>query len=252
MTRKEFAAGWAVLESVFGAQETPRFKAYWTLTEARFPDGAFLVAVRRCAEECPRFPVPKDLLDRMPGRIDKKTAATNAWERALHAAVSGPGTSNGITGWQPSGEDLDPETLAAAGGTRGLKRILAVSEDTEQLGWVRREFLDRWDAVQANVTAGLLPDGTPAPALESGPRDGSTNTRALSDGFGDVEGGANPMPNSLERGSGGRPPSPLGPSQGEGGMRVPHAAGAPQHEDANYCGVNGVKRGANNANDLNG
>lgn len=171
MNREEFTAGWALLEGAFGAAETPKARTYWTLLQALLPPGAFLAAAHRCALECVRFPTPKELMDRVPGHVDAKTAAESAWTRALDSAVHGPGDHSGITGWMPSGRGLDEEALEAAGGSRGLKRILDVSEDASQLGWMRREFLDRFMAQQANRAAGLLPDGRRPPALAAGEKE---------------------------------------------------------------------------------
>jgi hypothetical protein len=110
-------------------------------------------------------------MDRLPGRVDARTAAESAWSRALDAAVHGHGDHSVVSGWMPSGRGLDSEALEAAGGPRGLRRILDVSEDSQQLGWMRREFLDRFLAQQVNRAAGLLPDGRRPQALEPGQKE---------------------------------------------------------------------------------
>lgn len=176
MNDKAFLDAWSFLTATFGdpsrspVEVDAKARAY-QIALADLADDQLARAVGRCLRECQRFPLPKDILDRVPGRLDPKTEAENAWTRALKSATDGPGDHNPATGWQPSGHDLDDETLAAAGGQRGLRRILDVSEDTEQLGWTQRAFLARWEAVRGNVAAGRLPDGGgPAAALKSGER----------------------------------------------------------------------------------
>jgi len=130
------------LEAAFGPVDEARSRLY----SRRFADpkigGVELKqAIARCIDECGRWPLVKDILDRLPERGEMLTAEVS-WTKALAAAVDGPGVYDPVQGWCPTGEGLDPAILEAVGGRRGLKRLLAISEDADRLHWARRDFVE--------------------------------------------------------------------------------------------------------------
>jgi hypothetical protein len=166
-----FVAIMALMEAAFGAQEDARHELY----RQRFKgsdDRDLKAAALRCIDECRAFPTIRDLLDRLPGRLTEGDAAEAAWTRVIASAKDGPTSYGPATGTRPTGTDLDEAALSAIGGPGGLRRIWEAEDDAEQMGFIRRDFLDRYRAAHRMAVAGFLPTGEPSPLRIDGPREG--------------------------------------------------------------------------------
>lgn len=153
-TLEAFSERFALLEIAFGAQDEARMKGYHGMF-AKHDLDALEFAFGRCIKELDRFPVPKQILERLPGHLNLQTQAENAWARVLYSATDGPDEYCPSTGTLPTGADLDEKELDCAGGVRGLKRILSVSDDQNEIGFLRRDFISRYEAYTRTARAGL-------------------------------------------------------------------------------------------------
>lgn len=149
-----------LLEAAFGPQESPRIKLYMAKLKGT-PDADLAAAVDRCVNELRAFPTIRDILDRLPGRLSLEQQAEAAWSRVMKSAFGGPVYHNPYTGSFPTGEDLDPASLDAIGGTNGLYRLWQAEDDPQQMGFARRDFIERFKTMTQMEVAGFLPTGDP-------------------------------------------------------------------------------------------
>jgi len=163
-TDQGFVGFWGVLEATFGAQDPARAKIYRTVLQ-QIADSDLAAAAVRCVVECRAFPVPRDILDRVPGSLSVQSAAAAAWSRVLTSATNGPTAYSPATGTSPTGADLDDDCLSAIGGRGGLCNLATAQDDAQQVGFIRRDFLVSYEARRQCEAAGLLPDGTNPPEL---------------------------------------------------------------------------------------
>lgn len=169
MTTAKWELQWATLMLTFGDQPKGKSTVYFRAMKLdQIPQANVEVAVTRCLNECTRFPVPRDLLDRIPGHLSDQALADAAWRRVLESATNGPGVHDLNCGWLPSGEGLTPTELDAIHGKNGLKRLYDMSEDGPQLGFARRDFIASFKAVQ-EAEASLSLRGGARPELVGGP-----------------------------------------------------------------------------------
>lgn len=167
-TDRELVAFTGIMEAAFGSQESARLKFYHERFR-EFSAADLKVAAMRCANECRAFPAVRDLLDRIPGRLNEADAAEAAWTRVLTSAQEGPASYDPNVGTRPTGDDLDEATLSAIGGPSGLYRLWESESEPERMGFLRRDFLDRYKAASRMGAAGLLPDGTRPMLPNAGP-----------------------------------------------------------------------------------
>jgi hypothetical protein len=153
MTKSEFFEGWDFLCSIFGERDPRTTKAYYGLFLPLDAD-TWKTAVARASRECKKWPMPADLLDRMPGKVSIEAEADAAWQKVLAALEATD--YDPVNGPRPHGRGLDGRILALAGGLGGLSRLYDIQENQRDLSFARREFIDRYSHAQEHVNAGLL------------------------------------------------------------------------------------------------
>jgi len=165
MEREKYKAGMGLLAAAFGDPGVDRWKAYWIAFGDDDGD-AFVSACGRCMSEfrptnAAPYPYPAAIRDRFPGHVNLGTEAETAWAHVLNSATDGPAGYSPADGTKPTGADLTEQELDSIGGARGLKRLLAISNDPEQIGFARRDFIERYKAYTTSNQAGLPPGRVP-------------------------------------------------------------------------------------------
>lgn len=176
MTKRAWGDAWGMLTATFGEpHRTDEENDAKAVAYARLlgdtDDASLDAAVIRACRECQRFPTVKDILERLPGRLTDADAAEAAWQRVLHSARHGPTRYNPALGTRPTGADLDPAALSAIGHAAGLYRLWEVEEDPQQLGFMRRDFIETFRNIAHMGSNGILPTGEPREQIEA-PRGG--------------------------------------------------------------------------------
>lgn len=168
-SKAQWGLKYMALESAFEPQTKGKALVWYDAGRLdHIPPENLQVAVDRCIAECARFPVLRDLLDRIPGHLSEQALADAAWRRVLESATNGPGVHDLNCGWLPSGEGLTPTEMDAIHGKNGLKRLYDMSEDGPQLGFARRDFIASFKAVQ-EAEASLSLRGGARPDMVGGP-----------------------------------------------------------------------------------
>jgi len=164
---KVFISMMARLEAAFGTQDDARHALYLDMMhDVSDPD--FVASSERCVRELRTFPTIRDILDRLPGRLSLEQSAEAAWTRVMAAAFHGPTSYNPHTGSFPTGEGLDADALDAIGGANGLYRLWEAEDDPQQIGFARRDFIERYRTMGAMGAKGFLSDGRPMRELGMG------------------------------------------------------------------------------------
>lgn len=177
MTKTQWTLCWADLTASFGEpcktqeENDARFLVYLKLV-GDLADAVVAPAVVRACRECQRFPTVREIIERVPGRLNESEAAEAAWQRVLSSARNGPTRYNPAIGTRPTGADLDQLDLSAIGHAAGLYRIWECENDSQQMGFIRRDFLATYKDIAHMASNNLLPTGEPARPKIEAPRGG--------------------------------------------------------------------------------
>ena len=156
MTFNEFIPLFGQLEAVFGDQPEAKALIYFDVLKA-VDVVALQSAIVSIVQTADKFPMPKQILDNLPGSASPKVAAKAGWMQALDAATNGPFSEfDPIAGTFPTGDILNDVTFRAIGGVAGLCNLQSIANDATKLSFAERDFCDHFDAIVSTEPEAVL------------------------------------------------------------------------------------------------
>ena len=158
MNEKEFLVAFATLEAAFGTQNEARRAIYWQDFQDMDTDiESFNSACINCRRSCKRFPAIVELMEALPGHVNEHAAGLEAWFNVVKAALSQRFiVYNSNSGSTPTGEKLTDDEFNAVGGQRGLCQVRDASENPQQLGYKKLDFLELYKKESQSEARPLL------------------------------------------------------------------------------------------------